>query len=591
VHEFFHKLKQVTIGASPIIAIILAVHFFIMPIPDKFLTAFIISCVLLILGQALFLTGVDSSILSMGELVGSNIHKLKNIVVILLFGFLFGTMATVSEPAVTLVSENVHRINDHMNPTLLTWMISTGIGIFVAYGLLRIFKQFSMKWSFLIAYAFTFILLFCTPQEFQAVAFDFSGATTGVITVPFILALGVGVTVVLNKGKEDSYGMIGLASIGPIITMCIMGIIFGKSPAGVEHYPELEDPAFLHTLMICSKDIIIALIPIIIVFLIFNFAFLRLPKHRIAKMSIGMITTIIGLILLLTAVDYGFASAGRHIGTAFTSLETYAKFGTWFKYMLIPLGILLGFVITYTEPDIRVLANQVEANTNGHIKKSTLILTLAIGLGATVMFGMLRILFEINLLWFIIPIFIVAFLCMPFISKMFVGIGFDSGGVASGTITAAFFVPLAIGASEGLGGRSPMIYSFGMIALIVTIPMVTISMLGLIYALKLRGVNLRGARAVSTSSDQFIGIVLHPRLETAITEKLNELEGSVVTVFNAEGAQAGLFDFDERRRLFMVALMSGPNSVKMIDALENEFGYLKRGKGIAFTVPIDKLGY
>lgn len=590
--NFLSKLKQVAIGASPIIVIIFAVHFFVSPMPTNFLVAFIISCVMLIVGQALFLVGVDSSILTMGELVGSNIRKLKKLWLILLFGFLFGTMATVAEPAVNVLAGNVSKVNPSINPTLLTWVVSSGIGIFVAYGLYRIFKQISIKWSFFIAYGITFVLVLLTPKEFQAIAFDFSGATTGVITVPFILALGVGVTAVLGrKAQDDSYGMIGLASVGPIITMCIMGIIFGGGSGG--EFPVKTDPDFMLSILSSLQNIAIALLPITIVFFIFNFAFIKLPRKKIGRVIFGILITVFGLTLFLTAVSYGFSSAGRHIGEAFAD-PAKAK---WFKYLLIPFGFILGFAITYTEVAIRVLATQVEQNTNGKIKKGVLIFTLAVGLALTVTFGMLRILFSVNILFFLVPIFAIGLICMPFISKMFVGIGFDSGGVASGTITAAFLVPLAIGASEQLGGHDAMIYGFGMIAFIAAIPMVAISVLGLIYAYKMRkadkGITVSEITLAQKIHNYFIGIVTLPTMEQKVTEHLHSLNGNLITTLAATGitnaGATGIFHLAGNEKIFLLAMISEENAAAMINILETEFEYTKHNTGIAFTIPIEKI--
>lgn len=586
--NFLIKLKQVSIGASPIIAIILAVHFFIKPMPSEVFVAFIISAFLLVLGQALFLIGVDRSILQMGELVGNNIRKLKKLWIILLFGFLFGTMATVAEPAVTVLATNISKVNPSINPMLLTWIVSSGIGIFVAYGLFRLFKNLSIKWSFAIAYLLTFVLILLTPKEFQAIAFDFSGATTGVITVPFILALGVGVTAVLGrKGQDDSYGLIGLASIGPIITMCIMGIIFGGGSGG--EFPVKTDPDFLLSLWGSLQNIFIALLPITVVFFIFNFAFIKLPRKKIGQVIFGILITIFGLTLFLTAVNFGFSSAGRHIGEAFTDPSR----ADWFKYLLIPFGFILGFAITYTEVAIRVLAIQVEQNTAGKIKKGTLIFTLAIGLAATVMFGMLRILFAINILYFIVPIFLLGMICMPFISKMFVGIAFDSGGVASGTITAAFLVPLAIGAAEMLG-LEPMVYSFGMIAFIAAIPIIAISVLGLIYAYKLKKAEkdqpiTQEITLQRKAHNYFIGIIAPPLAEQKVTDHLTSFNAKVVTTFSARGSSSSIFNLVDEQKIFILAMISEASAVKMIDILETEFEYNKHNTGIAFTIPIDKV--
>jgi len=561
--------------------------------PKEILIPFIISCFMLLVGQALFLVGIDSSILTMGELVGSNIRKLKKLWIVLLFGFLFGTMATVAEPAVTVVSNLVHNVNVKINPWLVTFVVASGIGMFVSYGLLRIIKNFSIKWSFFIAYLFTFILAIITnfvSPEYVAVAFDFSGATTGVITVPFILALGVGVTAVLGKkDTSDSYGLIGLASIGPIITTCIMGLIFGGGGSGT--LPEAVTHEFGPTLLGSIQNIVIALLPVVFIFFLFNFMFIKLPKKKIISTTLGILITICGLTLFLTAINYGFSGAGRFIGEVFTD-PMRAK---WFKYLLIPLGLVLGFAIAMSEVAIRVLATQVEQNTMGHIKRNTIIFTLAIGLAITVALAMIRILFEINILWFIIPIFAIGLICMPFINKMFVGIGFDSGGVASGTITAAFVVPFAIGALSNFDREvNFMVDGFGMIAFIAAIPIVAISALGLVYEYKLRKAAKRTVVVKQPSSadvNLLMAIITLNKNEDEIVNKLAEFNTSVLTMFDTESLSDNnpAFTLAKVTGNLLLCLVSESTAIKLMNIFETDFRFSTENTGIAFTVPFDSL--
>ncbi|MDR0461724.1 MAG: DUF1538 domain-containing protein [Christensenellaceae bacterium] len=592
--KFLLKLKDCAIGATPIIVLIACVNF-IKPMPTSLLVPFIISCFMLLLGQALFLVGVDSSILVMGELVGSNIRKLRKLWVVLLFGFLFGTMATVAEPAVTVVSNLVHAVNSDINPWLMTFVVSSGIGIFVSYGLFRIFKSVSIKWSFFISYLFTFVLAIVTnfvAPEFVAVAFDFSGATTGVITVPFILALGVGVVAVLGRHDTgDSYGLIGLASVGPIITMCIMGLIFGGGSVGA--LPPATTLDFLPTFLSSAQNIFIALLPITVVFFIFNFAFIKLPKKQVLRTVFGILVTICGLMLFLTAINFGFSPAGRFIGEAFSD----PRRASWFKYILIPFCFVLGFAIAMSEIGIRVLAIQVEQNTVGRIKKNTIILTLAIGMALTMTFGILRILFNVNILWFLIPIFVFGLACMPFIDKMFVGIGFDSGGVASGTITAAFVVPFSMGVLSNLGRPvNLMVDGFGMIAFIASIPVVAVSALGLIYAYEVRKVqrhHLAAPEAHLTAVNYVLAVITRKANEDAVLGKLAESSAHVeplATFDTISFAHHFLNPFEYSKEGYLsLFVVSKGDADKLIKMLETDLGFSKENTGIAFTIPLDGL--
>ncbi|MDR1917702.1 MAG: DUF1538 domain-containing protein, partial [Christensenellaceae bacterium] len=522
IKDYLLKVRECAISASPIVAIIYFAQICLgqyMGVHEQIY--FVVSVVLLVFGQALFLLGVNSGILTMGELVGSNIHKLKKLPIILLFGLLFGTVATIAEPAVTVLTGQVADIT-HISTIIFTLFVSVGIGIFVAYALLRIFISFSMKYSFLILYIITFILLIWTPKTFYAIAFDFSGATTGAITVPFILALGMGVNAVLGRStKDDSYGLIGLASVGPIITTCILGILRN---AGLFVSNETTNDNWLNNMPLILQsffNILVALLPIAFIFLIFNLLFIKLPKSKIKQIFVGLAVTILGLTIFLTGVNLAFggdfANASGFIGEKITNSDF-----PWLKYFIIPLGFLLGFAIIYAEPAIKVLGSQIEENTQGKIRKKILIFVLAMSTGVTIALNMSRIVFELPILYFIVPILIIAFAIMPFVPRLFVGIAFDSGGVATGTITAAFAVPFALGACSGLGltgETNDLIYGFGMIAFICLMPILTICFLGLIYNLKIIKSKKFVPRMVQQTpkidvSTAVIVIICKPELET-----------------------------------------------------------------------------
>jgi hypothetical protein len=585
--NYLIKLKECAFSASPIILLIVILQ----AVLGEWMSAekqinFAVSIVLLILGMALFLTGVNTGILTMGELVGGNIRKLKTLPVILLFGFIFGTVATMAEPAVGVLSGQISSVSGIGN-FLLMMSASVSTGIFVAYALLRIFLSFSIKISFLMIYAIAFVLVFLSPQPFHALAFDVSGATTGSITVPFILALGAGVNAVLGrKSKDDSYGLIGLCSIGPVITIAILGLIFGSGTANAA-VTDSNLPLILQSFI----NILSALAPVAIIFFLFNLFFIHLPRSKIKQILVGLSLTVIGLTLFITGVNLGFTDAGRFIGEAITDPAR----DDWLKYMLIPLGFALGFAMAYAEPAIKVLADQIENNTQGKIKKTVLMLTLALSIALTIMFAMIRILFEIPILWFLVPMFAVGFILMPFVPKLFVGVAFDSGGVASGTITATFAVPFALGACMMLGIDS-LTFGFGILAFICVIPIPTICLLGFIYNLKIQkskkftpkhigNVLLKTAKQL-----QIFCIICKNSLEQNIVEMLSELNAHTATTLNAKGSSrtpTAAFDINPEEKICIIGTIERQDAAAMIDGLERHFNFLDPHSGIAWTIPIE----
>jgi hypothetical protein len=379
--------------------------------------------------------------------------------------------------------------------------------------------------------------------------------------------------------------------------MCIMGLVFGKSgPSTITAQQIVGTSGFGSSLLSSFTGILIALAPITVVFFIFNFMFIKLPKIKVIRTIVGIVITVLGLTMFLTAVNFGFKGAGTHLGAAFTNASMRLPWarGAWFKYLLIPFGFILGFAITYTEVAIRVLASQIEDNTHGMIKKNALMLTLALGLAFTVTFGMLRILFQINILWFLVPMLIAGIALSPFIPKMFTGIAFDSGGVASGTITAAFTIPFAVGAVDGLRGTSAnyLIEGFGMIAFIAVIPILAISVLGLVYQYQL---NKATAQKVSpiVATNFLIGIVSRADMEEKITSAFREFNAQPLTTLNAIGLTKGhatsVFHLIDETKSFILGLVSKDNAQRMIEMLETEYGFREddRNIGIAFAVPVD----
>lgn len=493
--KFLKTLKETFISSLPLVAIIIIVCFFVEPMknPGDYLKLSI-GYIAVVVGQTIFLNGLDFSILPIGKLVGGSLGKIKKVSIILLIGFLFGLLATVAEPAIIVLARQTNMIMGVIKENVFIWVSSIGIGIFVAFSLYRILRNFNIKIVFLILYVIIFAMILFVPQEFIALAFDGSGATTGDISVPFILALGLGASATMSKTKtnEDTFGIIGLASTGPIIALFIYGIIMkwvhgGSLPPSGIYNP--GDAGSLGEIILSNiGGVALTIIPIILVFLPFQFLLIKLNKKELSSLMLGMMAVFIGLLIFLSGIDYGFAFAGKYIGEVFLN-PTRPE---WFKWMLLIVAFVLGAAITFTEPAVTILGEQLETTTNGHIKKSTIRVTLAIGIGFASLLAMVKILTQINIVWFLAPLYLIALIMMKFSSKLFVGLAFDSGGVTGGALTSAFLTPLTLGAAQaiavasGEGAQSVLINGFGIIAFVSVTPLIAVQALGIIYNIQLK---------------------------------------------------------------------------------------------------------
>ncbi len=495
---FNTTLKEVFLSSLPLAIIIIIVCVFIAPLNNRSdYIKLIVGYVSVVVGQAVFLIGLNISILPIGMLVGGSLIKLKKAAFIIFFGLVFGLLATVAEPALTVLARQTNMVMPIINETIFIWIMGMGIGVMVGFSLYRIMKDLNIKIVFAVLYILTFIVLIFVPNEFVALAFDGSGATTGDISVPFILALGMGISVTMSKHKsnDDSFGIIGLASIGPILALSIYAIILNINYKGVLPPEQLYAPGTEITIReILSGNfmgVALALLPIILIFLPFQFFLIKQPKKDFINILLGSIIVFIGLMIFLSGIDYGFAFAGKYIGEAFMDPSR----PEWFKWLLLLIGYILGAAITLSEPAVTVLGEQLEEITNGHIKKLTIRMTLAIGIGFASLLAMVKILTEVNILWFLVPLYAIALIMMIFTPKLFVGLAFDSGGVSGGALTSAFLTPLTLGVAQAVaqrstsGGQSILVNGFGIIAFISVTPLIAVQFLGIVYDMALKKVD------------------------------------------------------------------------------------------------------
>ena len=438
-------------------------------------------------GMSFFTLGADNAMMPMGNNIGSYISKHKKLWFLIIITFLLGTFITLAEPDLKVLADQA----SYLPSLTLIITVSVGVGLFLVLAALRTIFKWELSRMLVISYAIVFSLTIFVMDKFIPLSFDSGGVTTGPITVPFIMALGIGMSSVNgDDAKNNSFGLIGLCSVGPILSVLLLSLFFGQGDA-TYIAPTSSLNIFEYT-MIYIEEILIALLPIIIFFAIFQILFLKMSKRSLVKIAISLVYTFIGLVIFLVGVNYGFMNTGRYIG------ETIAS--TSKSWLLIPLGMIMGLLTILAEPAVYVLNKQVEEISSGLISKKTLTLTLSIGVSIAVGLAMLRIVCDINIMYILIPGYLLALLMTFVAPKMFVAIAFDSGGVASGPMAATFILPFAIGACSTIG-NSVILDAFGLVSFIALTPLVSIQILGLIYNYK---VNKQLAKDTKREVERYI---------------------------------------------------------------------------------------
>lgn len=476
------KLREVVSAVLPVTVIVLILNFTIAPIGKELMGRFILGVIFIIFGLGIFLFGADLAITPIGHHMGDAITRKKNLVLLILSGVILGFFINIAEPDLMVLAKQVNSVTAGvLGQWELLIVVSIGIGIMVAIGLLRIIFKISINKLLTILYGIIFLLVLVAPNSFMGIAFDSGGATTGSMTVPFILALGLGVASTQGgiQNEEDSFGLVGIASTGPMLAVLSMAILSGiESLSGSLPKSSFAEVGlispFLHEIIKVSAEVIIAMIPITVLFLIFQITLIKLPKRQVHKIMKGLIYTLIGFVLFLTGVNAGFMEAGTAIGHA------VASFGN--NWMVILTGFVLGFTVIFAEPAVYVLNEQIETVTSGHIKRKSILYSLSIGVALAVSLSMVRILVPGMQLWhLLVPGYAIAIILAQFAPKLFVGIAFDSGGVASGPMTATFILAFAQGVADATPGADVLLDGFGVIAMVALTPLIALQILGLLY--------------------------------------------------------------------------------------------------------------
>ncbi len=470
------KVREALVSVLPIVVIVAALSFSIAPVPTDLMLNFLIGTVLVVVGIGLFSLGAEASMIPIGSKIGTALTQTKKLPVILLVSFALGFAVTVAEPDLQVLAETV----PHIHNMVLLITVGAGVGFFLSVCMLRVIAGFPLRRLLLIFYALVFILASFTAPSFLSIAFDSGGVTTGPMTVPFILALGIGVSNIRSdkKAESDSFGMVALCSIGPILAVLVLGFFYPAEGAAAEAVHSAFAStgelgrAYLRALPQSMGEMALSLLPVVVIFFLFQIFLLKLSARSLGKICFGILYTYVGLVLFLTGVNVGFSSLGVVLGEALAS--------GWTQALMIPLAMVFGWFIISAEPAVAVLEKQIEEVSAGAIPGRAIKLSLSAAIAVAMGLSMLRVQTGISILWFLLPGYAIALLLSFFVPDIYTAIAFDSGGVASGPMTATFMLQFFIGASTALGGNV-LQDAFGAVAMVAMMPLISIQLVGLLY--------------------------------------------------------------------------------------------------------------
>jgi hypothetical protein len=480
------KLKENSKSIAFLVIFVLIINFLIIPLGIPLIIRFVFSSILVVIGLTLFLVGIDLGITPFGLETGSYLAKTNKLFILIISGIVLGFIISIAEPGLILFANQVDQItHSQITEQSIIISVSFGLALLIALGFIRIIYNLPLFKILLVLYILIFLFAFFVQKEFISISFDASGATTGVLAVPFLLSLSVGISKLKKDSKQsekDSFGMVAIASTGAIFSLMILSLFsnnlnFLGETSEFEYYGNEIFRPFLSLIPISFSNSFLALFPLIAVFIFMQVFFIKLKKKTFIRLFKGFIYALLGLSIFLLGINSSYMEVGHKIGFSIRELDNYT--------LLLIVSFILGFLTIISEPAVFILTNQIEEITSGYIKKTLVLIPLALGVGIAIALAVLKILFnEIELTHYLIPGYFISLALMFIVPKLFVGIAFDAGGVATGPLTATFILSFMTGVSDANGSNNLVLDSFGMIALVALAPIITLQILGFIYKLK-----------------------------------------------------------------------------------------------------------
>lgn len=514
----FDKLKESLISILPVTILIVIMNFTFLHIPTFDFIAFILGFIFLVIGVTLFSLGADISMIPMGKNMGEKLMAKKNLWLLLISSFLVGFLITIAEPDLMVLADKFPALNKWV----LIITVGIGVGLCLMLSTWRVVYGIKLKGLLITGYIFIFIvaiLMHFIDESFIGLSFDSGGVTTGPITVPFLLAFGLGIASRTKKRSDDyfdnNFGTVAICSMGPVLAILILKVVLAalgdRSNDGVIENTYHALTSFNDLFSVLSKTLLNELkevgLPMILItalFVIYQTFLLKIDVKSLVRIFVGLFITYIGLVLFLSGAKIGFMNIGTFIGEK-VALSSYS-------WILIPLGAVIGFVVVLAEPSVHVLTKQVEEITNGSISKNKILISLACGIALAIALAMIRMLFNISIWYFLVPGYLISLILIFFVPEFFTAIAFDSGGVASGPLTSTFILPLAMGVCSVIYVTDPtnmVINSFGVVALVAMTPLITIQILGLNYKIQTMKLEKAMRRLVTNDESDDVIITFH----------------------------------------------------------------------------------
>ncbi len=591
------KSKEVLASLLPIMGLVFVINMTLVPVDLDLVGRFILGGIFLFVGLSVFLIGVEVSMEKIGKYMAEEIVTSKSILKAIGLTFVLGFLITVAEPDLLILGKQIEDASGgELGSSLIVYVVSFGVGLMISLGIVRTFKGLAFNKFMAIIYGLIFVLAILVAEEFLAISFDASGATTGALTTPFVLALGNGIARYRGGGnsEKDSFGLVGLMSSGPILAIMLLSILSAQSKieggAGAFEVSEgVFGPVFAE-LMTTLPEALMAISPLVLLFLAFNYFKFKIDKEELYAILVGIILTVLGLGVFLAGVNAGFMEMGRILGMGLG--ENYAK--------LLPIiGLIMGMIVVLAEPAVHVLGEQIEDVSGGSIPQKAIKITLSIGVGIAIGLSMLRIMVGDLKLWhFLLPGFLLAIILSFYVDPIFVGIAFDAGGVASGPMTATFILAFAQGAAELIDSADVLVDGFGVIAMVAMTPILSIMSLGALFKLKRKKAELDEVESYEPSE-----ILAYTYQDVAVVAVVDRGRADEVLEIARSGGATGatilhgrrsdnpasrIFDLQlqaEKEIIYLVTDLGSCNNI--VNAIVDELDLSHHSEELVFVLPVE----
>jgi hypothetical protein len=484
--QFFDTLLHSLRNLLPIVLVVAVFQFAVLQqVPDG-LTSIVVGLVIVVLGVALFLQGLEMGIFPIGKSLSDEFAAKGSLPWLMIFGFCMGFGAVIAEPALIAVAEQAERISQgRIDPLVLRLLVATSVGAVVAVGVLRIILGLPLHWMMIGGYALVVLVTFFAPAEIVGLAYDSGGVTTNIVTVPLIAALGLGLAASI-RGRNplaDGFGLVALAVMVPMITVQLYGaLVFGsgetdgaagdRSTAGTEEHKPRKLPNSPAGLIADLARMVRDVLPIIIAILVFQFGVIRKRIPKLAMVIFGFGLVLIGLYAFVVGLKLGLFPIGERMAEQLINNDRII-----FVYLF---AFAIGFATTMAEPALIAIGKKAEEAAAGKINGSAIRIMVAIGVAVGITVGVHRIIAGDSIHLYIICGYLVVIGLTFLAPRYIIALAYDLGGVTTSEVTVPLITALGIGLASNIEGRNILIDGFGLIAFASIFPIITVMLYAIV---------------------------------------------------------------------------------------------------------------